>query len=539
MADSGDGVNSTSSGKEARGTISDGPITDPASSMKSLEASNNAFHGARTKLDSKSGALKKSSRYRSRSLSASSTDSYSSGSSSDEDDVSPREKIQKTEKGFTDFCVRNINQQAFGRREIEIAEQEMPGIMALRKRAADDKPLKNAKIVGCTHINAQTAVLIETLVELGAQVRWAACNIYSTQNEVAAALAYAGFPLFAWRGETEEDFWWCIDKCVAAENWQPNMILDDGGDATHLMLKKYNAMFKMIQGIVEESVTGVHRLYQLSKAGKLSVPAMNVNDSVTKTKFDNLYSCRESIIDSLKRSTDIMFGGKQVVICGYGEVGKGCCQALKGLGCIVYITEIDPICALQASMDGFRVMKLNEVIRNVDIVITATGNKNVVTREHMDKMKNGCVVCNMGHSNTEIDVNSLRTPDLTWEKVRSQVDHVIWPDGKRIVLLAEGRLVNLSCSSIPSFVVSITAATQALALIELFNAPPGRYKSDVYLLPKKMDEYVASLHLPTFDAHLTELTDEQAKYMGLNKAGPFKPNYYRLVSSFGFWHECG
>ncbi|XP_076636414.1 adenosylhomocysteinase-like 1 isoform X1 [Colletes latitarsis] len=531
MADSGDAVNSTSSGKAARNTVIDGPVTDPASNNKSLEASNNAFHGARTKLDSKSGALKKSSRYRSRSLSASSTDSYSSasytGSSSDEDDVSPREKIQKTERGFTDFCVRNIKQHAFGRREIEIAEQEMPGIMALRKRAADDKPLKNAKIVGCTHINAQTAVLIETLVHLGAQVRWAACNIYSTQNEVAAALAHASYPIFAWRGETEEDFWWCIDKCVAAENWQPNMILDDGGDATHLMLKKYNAMFKMIQGIVEESVTGVHRLYQLSKAGKLSVPAMNVNDSVTKTKFDNLYSCRESIIDSLKRSTDIMFGGKQVVICGYGEVGKGCCQALKGLGCIVYITEIDPICALQASMDGFRVMKLNEVIRNVDIVITATGNKNVVTREHMDKMKNGCVVCNMGHSNTEIDINSLRTPDLTWEKVRSQVDHVIWPDGKRIVLLAEGRLVNLSCSSIPSFVVSITAATQALALIELFNAPPGRYKSDVYLLPKKMDEYVASLHLPTFDAHLTELTDEQAKYMGLNKAGPFKPNYYR------------
>ncbi|KAG8238593.1 hypothetical protein J437_LFUL018302 [Ladona fulva] len=359
-----------------------------------------------------------------------STSSSYTGSSSDDDDVSPREKIQKNSKGFSDFCVRNINQHAFGRREIEIAEQEMPGIMALRSRAGDDKPLKGAKIVGCTHINAQTAVLIETLAELGAQVRWAACNIYSTQNEVAAALAEAGFPIFSWRGETEEDFWWCIDKCVNAENWQPNMILDDGGDATHLMLKKYPAMFKMIKGIVEESVTGVHRLYQLSKAGKLTVPAMNVNDSVTKTKFDNLYSCRESIIDSLKRSTDIMFGGKQVVLCGYGEVGKGCCQALKGLGCVVYITEIDPICALQACMDGFRVVKLNEVIRNVDIVVSATGNKNVVTREHMDKMKNGCVVCNMGHSNTEIDV--------------------------------------------------------ALALIELFNAPHGRYKSDVYLLPKKM-----------------------------------------------------
>ncbi|VEN60838.1 unnamed protein product [Callosobruchus maculatus] len=510
--------------------VTDTPVTDPASGAKGLDGSN-AFVCQRSKLDTKTSALKKSSRYRSRSLSASSTDSYSSasctGSSSDDDDISPREKTQKNSSGFSDFCVRNINQHAFGRREIEIAEQEMPGIMALRKRAAEDRPLKNAKIVGCTHINAQTAVLIETLAALGASLRWAACNIYSTQNEVAAALAEAGFAVFAWRGETEEDFWWCIDKCVNAESWQPNMILDDGGDATHLMLKKYPAMFKLIKGIVEESVTGVHRLYQLSKGGKLSVPAMNVNDSVTKTKYDNLYSCRESIIDSLKRSTDVMFGGKQVVICGYGEVGKGCSQALKGFGCVVYVTEIDPICALQASMDGYRVVKLNEVVRNVDIVITATGNKNVVTREHMDKMKNGCIVCNMGHSNTEIDVNSLRTPDLTWEKVRSQVDHVIWPDGKRIILLAEGRLVNLSCSSLPSFVVSITSATQALALIELFNAPPGRYKSDVYLLPKKMDEYVASLHLPTFDAHLTELTDEQAKYMGLNKAGPFKPNYYR------------
>ncbi|KAJ8940155.1 hypothetical protein NQ314_010826 [Rhamnusium bicolor] len=531
-------------------TVSDCPVTDPASGAKGLEGSN-AFVCQRSKLDTKTSALKKSSRYRSRSLSASSTDSYSSasctGSSSDEDDVSPREKVQKNSAGNSDFCVRNINQHAFGRREIEIAEQEMPGIMALRKRAADDKPLKNAKIVGCTHINAQTAVLIETLAALGASLKWAACNIYSTQNEVAAALAEAGYSVFAWRGETEEDFWWCIDKCVNAENWQPNMILDDGGDATHLMISPTVIRFlekfllSFCYGIVEESVTGVHRLYQLSKGGKLTVPAMNVNDSVTKTKYDNLYSCRESIIDSLKRSTDVMFGGKQVVICGYGEVGKGCSQALKGFGCVVYVTEIDPICALQASMDGYRVVKLNEVIRNVDIVITATGNKNVVTREHMDKMKNGCIVCNMGHSNTEIDINNLRTPDLTWEKVRSQVDHVIWPDGKRIILLAEGRLVNLSCSSLPSFVVSITSATQALALIELFNAPVGRYKSDVYLLPKKMvnqkvvlsnivtvaDEYVASLHLPTFDAHLTELTDEQAKYMGLNKAGPFKPNYYR------------
>lgn len=454
------------------------------------------------------------------------TASYT-GSSSEEDDVNPREKSQQNSKGSSDFCVRNIQLAAFGRRELEIAEQEMPGQMALRKRAQGDKPLNGAKIVGCTHITAQTAVLIETLVALGAQVRWSACNIYSTQNEVAAALAEAGYPVFAWKGESEEDFWWCIDKCIHTDSWQPNMILDDGGDATHLLLKKYPAMFGMVRGIVEESVTGVHRLYQLSKSGKLTVPAMNVNDSVTKTKFDNLYSCRESVLDALKRTTDVMFGGRQVVVCGYGEVGKGCCAALKGMGAIVLVTEIDPICALQACMDGFRMVKLGEVVRSVDIVITCTGNKNVVTREYMDKMKNGCIVCNMGHSNTEIDVNSLRTQDLTWERVRSQVDHIIWPDGKRIILVAEGRLVNLSCSSVPSFVTSITTATQALALIELFNAPAGRYKQDVYLLPKKMDEYVASLHLPSFDAHLTELSDDQAKYLGLSKAGPFKPNYYR------------
>uniref|UniRef100_A0A672JCL4 S-adenosylhomocysteine hydrolase-like protein 1 n=1 Tax=Salarias fasciatus TaxID=181472 RepID=A0A672JCL4_SALFA len=265
-------------------------------------------------------------------------------------------------------------------------------------------------------------------------------------------------------------------------------ILDDGGDLTHWVYKKYPSVFKKVRGIVEESVTGVHRLYQLSKAGKLCVPAMNVNDSVTKQKFDNLYCCRESILDGLKRTTDIMFGGKQVVVCGYGEVGKGCCTALKALGAIVCITEIDPICALQACMDGFRVVKLSEVIRQMDVVITCTGNKNVVTREQLDRMKNGCIVCNMGHSNTEIDVASLRSPELTWERVRSQVDHIIWPDGKRVVLLAEGRLLNLSCSTVPTFVLSITATTQALALIELFNAPEGRYKQDVYLLPKKMGE---------------------------------------------------
>ncbi|XP_041794069.1 S-adenosylhomocysteine hydrolase-like protein 1 isoform X2 [Chelmon rostratus] len=464
----------------------------------------------------------------SRSISQSSTDSYSSVcSDSSEDESSPRDKSQKTSKGLSDFCIKNIKQAYFGRREIEIAEQEMPALMVLRKRAGGEKPLAGAKVLGCTHITAQTAVLIETLSVLGAQCRWAACNIFSTQNAVAAALAEQGIPVFAWRGESEDDFWWCIDRCVSADTWQPNMILDDGGDLTHWIYKKHLSLFKKLKGIVEESVTGIYRLYQLSKAGRLCVPAMNVNDSVTKQKFDNLYCCKESILDGLKRTTDVMFGGKQAVVCGYGEVGKGCCAALKALGAVVYVTEVDPICALQACMDGFRVIKLSEVVRQVDIVITCTGNKNVVGREHLDRMKNGCIVCNMGHSSTEIELASLRTAELRWERVRPQVDHVIWPDGRRIILLAEGRLLNLSCSTVPSLVLSITATTQAMALIELYSAPEGRYKQDVYLLPKKMDEFVAGLHLPMFDAHLTELTDEQAKYLGISKHGPFKSNYYR------------
>ncbi|CAF0786265.1 unnamed protein product [Rotaria sordida] len=442
-----------------------------------------------------------------------------------------REMQHKNSSGFNDFAVRRIKHAPYGRREIEIAEQEMPGLMALRRRAEGDKPLQGAKIVGCTHITAQTAVLIETLIRLGAQARWCACNIFSTQNEVAAALAEASIPIFAWKGENDDDFWWCIKKAIGGDQgWQPNMILDDGGDLTHFCHKHYTTLFSTIKGIVEESVTGVHRLYQMCRTQTLTVPAMNVNDSVTKTKFDNLYLCRESIIDAIKRCTDIMFGGKQVVICGYGEVGKGCCSALRGMGCFVYVTEVDPICALQACMEGYKVVRLEEVIKQVDIVVTASGSKSTITRESLDKLKNGAIVCNMGHSNTEIDVSFLRdlsSSDLQVERVRTNVDHVIWPNGKRIVLLAEGRIMNLCCSSVPSFVVSITAATQALALIELYNAPPNRYKCDVYLLPKKMDEYVASLHLPAFDAHLTELTDEQCKYLGINKAGPFKPNYYR------------
>lgn len=460
---------------------------------------------------------------------------YSYSSSDDDDDAAacnrrttPRLITQRTSNGFTDFSIRKLDLAQVGRWEIEYVEQGMAGMLSLRNKAKNDQPLKGARIVGCTHITAQTAVLIQTLIDLGAKVRWASCNIYSTQNEVAAALVEAGVPIFAWSRQSEEDFWWCIDKCLLTDNWQPNMILDDGGDATHLMLKKYPVAFKMMKGIVEESLTGVHRLYQLSKSGKLTVPAINVNDSVTKTKFDNLYCPRESIVDVLKRTTDILLGGHSVLICGYGEVGKGCASALKGVGAIVFIAEIDPICAIQACMDGFSVVLVEQVIDKMDVVITATGNKNVITRSHMDRMKNAAVLCNMGHSNLEIDVNSLRTPELEWHKFRSHVDHIIWPNNsKRLILLSEGRIVNLACSYAPSFVASITGTTQILALIELFNAPPGRYKSDVYLLPKKMDEYVAKLHLKCFGGELTILTDEQEKYLGVNKNGPFKPSYYR------------
>uniref|UniRef100_A0A8C2XC20 S-adenosyl-L-homocysteine hydrolase NAD binding domain-containing protein n=1 Tax=Cyclopterus lumpus TaxID=8103 RepID=A0A8C2XC20_CYCLU len=398
------------------------------------------------------------------SISQSSTDSYGSVcSDSSEDGSSPRDKPRRTSKGLSDFCIKNIKQAEFGRREIIIAQQEMPALMILRKGAGGEKPLAGAQVVGCTHITAQTAVLIETLSVLGAQCRWAACNIFSTQNAVAAALAEGGTPVFAWRGESEDDFWWCIDRCVGAETWQPNMIMDDGGDLTHWIHKKHPSLFKNIKGIVEESVTGIYRLYQMSKAGRLCVPAINVNDSVTKQKFDNLYCCKESILDGLKRTTDIMFGGKQVVVCGYGEVGKGCCAALKALGAVVYVTEVDPICALQACMDGFRVNKLSEVARQVDMVVTCTGNcnKSVVRREHLDRMKDGCILCNMGHS-------------------------------------------------IISFLVLHIS-----------------FRHDNHSILIISDEYVASLHLPTFDAHLSEVTDEQAKYLGISKHGPFKPNDYR------------
>eukprot|EP00095_Tigriopus_kingsejongensis_P004646 snap_masked-scaffold29_size597861-processed-gene-2.3 protein:Tk04646 transcript:snap_masked-scaffold29_size597861-processed-gene-2.3-mRNA-1 annotation:"adenosylhomocysteinase 3" len=461
----------------------------------------------------------------------SSIDSNSSWSSYDsEDDMPhPRQRSQVNSKGFTDFCVKNIANHAFGRREIELGEFEMGGLVAFRERAKGDQPLKGAKIVGCSHVNAQNAVMIETLVALGATVKWSACNIFSTQNEVAAALAEAGISVYAWRGQTEEDFWWCISQCLGDddESWEPNLIFDDGGDLTNIMLKRYPDTAKLIKGIVEQSITGVHRLYQISKKGQLTAPAMNTHDSVTKMMMDNFYSQRESLVDSLKRCTDIMLAGKSILVCGYGQVGKGCALALKGMGSNVFVSEVDPICALQACMDGFKVRRVDNAIRKVDVVITATGNKGVITWEHMGKMKDGCIVCNMGHSNNEIDVNSLKKPNITWEKIRSNVDHIIFPDKRRITLLAEGRLLNLSVTSIPSFVVSVNSVTQILALVEMFSAPETRYKKDVYLLPKKIDEYVANIHLPLFDAGLSDLDEDQAKYLGINQQGPFKPQYYR------------
>ncbi|OQV18328.1 putative adenosylhomocysteinase 3 [Hypsibius exemplaris] len=453
--------------------------------------------------------------------------SQSDTSDDEECEGCPRERVVSNSSGSKDFCVRNMKLAAFGRREIELAEHELPGLMALRRKVKAEKPLRGARVVACVHLVAQYAVLIETLIDLGAEIRACACNVMSTQNEIASALAEAGVPVFAWRGQTEVDFWWCIDKVVCGDGWQPNMILDDGGDLTHWLAKKYPSILKECRGIVEESVTGAHRLHQIAKAGRLPIPAINLNECVTKSKFDNLYTTRESVIESLKRTTDMMIGGKQALVCGYGDVGKSCCKSLQTMGAHVTVSEVDPICALQACMDGFKIVKVSEVIRTIDLVITATGNKRVITRENMDRMKSGAVLCNMGHSDNEIDVASLKTPELIWERVRSQVDYVNWPDGRRLVLLAEGRVLNQNCSSLPSFVLSITCAAEVVALIELYSAPAGKYKNEVYLLPKRLDEFVALLHLESFDARLTELTDEQVRYMGLQRTGPFKSANYR------------
>ena len=425
-----------------------------------------------------------------------------------------------------DYKVADISLAKWGHQEIKIAESEMPGLMALREEYAGQAPLKGARIAGCLHMTIQTAVLIETLVELGAEVRWSSCNIFSTQDHAAAAIADQGIPVFAWKGETEEEAIWCIEQTIMGpDNWRPNLILDDGGDLTQIMHDKYPELLKDVKGLSEETTTGVHRLYEMMKAGTLKVPAINVNDSVTKSKFDNLYGCRESLLDGIKRATDVMIAGKICVVLGYGDVGKGCAQAFRGMGATVFVTEIDPICALQASMEGYRIVSMDDVAAMGDIFVTTTGNIDVINHGHMLKMKNEAIVCNIGHFDSEIDVASLRKYE--WENIKPQVDHVIFPDGKRIILLAEGRLVNLGCATgHPSFVMSASFTNQVMAQIELWQNADN-YENKVYVLPKKLDEKVAQLHLGRIGANLAPLTDAQAKYLGLEKTGPFKPEHYR------------
>jgi adenosylhomocysteinase len=425
-----------------------------------------------------------------------------------------------------DYKIADIALAEWGRKEIKIAETEMPGLMALREEHKAQQPLRGARIAGCLHMTIQTAVLIETLVELGAEVRWSSCNIFSTQDHAAAAMAAAGIPVFAWKGETEDEAWWCIDQTIFGPNgWRPNMLLDDGGDLTLVMHEKYPQLMDAVQGLSEETTTGVLRLYEMVKRNTLKAPAFNVNDSVTKSKFDNLYGCRESLLDGIKRATDVMIAGKIAVVCGYGDVGKGCAQSLRGQGATVWVTEIDPICALQAAMEGYRVVTLDQAATEADIFVTATGNYHVITHEHMRAMKDQAIVCNIGHFDSEIDIAALR--QYEWETIKPQVDHVIFPDGHRIIVLAEGRLVNLGCATgHPSFVMSNSFTNQVLAQIELWNHP-DRYENKVYVLPKKLDEKVASLHLKKLGATLTRLTEEQARYIGVDIDGPYKQDHYR------------
>lgn len=427
---------------------------------------------------------------------------------------------------MTDYKVADINLAKWGHQEIRIAETEMPGLMQLRAEYGDEKPLKDARIAGCLHMTVQTAVLIETLLALGAEVRWSSCNIFSTQDHAAAAIADQDIPVFAWKGETDEEFWWCIEQTIFGPNdWRPNMILDDGGDLTQIMHDKYPDLLADIKGLSEETTTGVHRLYEMMKDGSLKVPAFNVNDSVTKSKFDNLYGCRESLMDGIKRATDVMIAGKIGVVLGYGDVGKGCAQAFRGLGATVWVTEIDPICALQAAMEGYRVVTMEEAAALGDIFVTTTGNVNVITHEHMKQMKDQAIVCNIGHFDSEIEVAALR--QYEWENIKPQVDHIIFPDGKRIILLAEGRLVNLGCATgHPSFVMSNSFTNQVLAQIELWHNA-DKYENKVYVLPKNLDEKVARMHLQRLSANLTALTPEQAEYLNLSIDGPYKPEHYR------------
>ncbi|CAM2066861.1 adenosylhomocysteinase [Sulfidibacter corallicola] len=428
-----------------------------------------------------------------------------------------------------DYKVKDISLAEFGRKEIEIAEKEMPGLMALRKKYGASKPLTGARIAGCLHMTVQTAVLMETLVELGASIRWSSCNIFSTQDHAAAAMAAAGIPVFAWKGETEEEYDWCIEQTLVWPDGQPlNMILDDGGDLTLLVHQKHPELLKNIKGITEETTTGVHRLYQMHERGELKVPAINVNDSVTKSKFDNLYGCRESLADGIKRATDVMVAGKTVVVAGYGDVGKGCAQAMRNFGARVLVTEIDPICALQACMEGYQVVTMEEVAGTADIFVTTTGCNDVIVGKHLDAMKDHAIVCNIGHFDTEIDIAYLEgREDIVEVNIKPQVDKFVYPDGKAIIVLARGRLVNLGCATgHPSFVMSNSFSNQVLAQIAMWTEP-DKYALGVHVLPKKLDEEVAMLHLGQLGAKLTKLTQSQADYLGIPSDGPYKPEHYR------------
>lgn len=432
------------------------------------------------------------------------------------------------------YKVADLSLADWGRKEIAIAETEMPGLMALRKEYGSKKPLKGARIAGCLHMTVQTAVLIETLTELGAEVTWTSCNIFSTQDHAAAAIAKSGVPVFAWKGETEEEYTWCIEQQLRAfkDGKAPNLLLDDGGDLTQIVHANYPEMFQGadgIRGLSEETTTGVHRLYDMEKKGTLATVAINVNDSVTKSKFDNLYGCRESLIDGIKRATDVMIAGKLAVVCGYGDVGKGCAQALMAFGARVVVTEIDPICALQAAMEGFDVKTMEDVASRGDIFVTATGCSDVITGEHMKQMKNEAVVCNIGHFDSEIQMSWLeKNPEIREENIKPQVDHFIFPDGKKIIVLARGRLVNLGCATgHPSFVMSNSFSNQVLAQISLWTETNKYEKGKVYVLPKHLDEKVAALHLGQLGARLTTLTSAQVEYLGIPAEGPFKPDHYR------------
>ncbi len=428
--------------------------------------------------------------------------------------------------GFSDYKVKDISLAEWGRKEISMAEDEMPGLMAIRAEYGPSQPLKGARIAGCLHMTIQTAVLIETLTALGAEVRWSSCNIFSTQDHAAAAIAAAGIPVFAWKGMNEEEFWWCIEQTVRGpDGWEINMILDDGGDLTVLMHDKYPELLKNVRGLSEETTTGVHRLWEMAKKGTLKVPAINVNDSVTKSKFDNLYGCRESLVDAIRRGTDVMMAGKVAVVAGYGDVGKGSAASLRNAGCRVMVTEADPICALQAAMEGYEVVTMEEAAPKGDIFVTATGNIDVITLDHMRAMKHRAIVCNIGHFDSEIQIGALR--NFQWDNVKPQVDEVIFPDGKRLIVLSEGRLVNLgNATGHPSFVMSASFSNQTLAQIELWTNHKN-YECKVYTLPKKLDEKVAALHLAKVGAKLTKLSPAQAEYIGVSPSGPFKHEEYR------------